>query len=422
MNSLTDNLPSILYGEGDRLAILKALLKQLGHPDQTMKIIHVAGTNGKGSTGTMIAHLLLGHGYRTGIFTSPHLYTECESIRVNDQMINQEEFNRVMIEVHQAAVILGLNPETDLSQFETTFLIAMVYYAHLACDYLVLECGVGGALDATNAISHSDYAIFTKIGMDHLNLLGDSLQAIVETKAGIMRPNQQVVVAPHQKDGVLSFLKTKANAMGSKLFDSSDQVVHFVRPYYYQVELSTKMYQLYLPLLGRFQTENLKTVMKWYQVWLSVEDEKVEKVNLASVFKKIKMTGRFEQVQSDPTVILDAAHNLDAIEEFVASIQASYPNQALNILCGFLKDKDVASILDRLITLPANFYVTQPDFPERAMASEELAVMFEERGVTPTICPDSRSCLIDLMEDSTRPVLVVGSFHLIKKVRDLFDD
>ncbi|MGF3213568.1 bifunctional folylpolyglutamate synthase/dihydrofolate synthase [Facklamia sp. P12945] len=420
INSLTDDLPTILYGEGDRLSVLKAMLKQLGQPDQTVKIIHIAGTNGKGSTANMISHLLLAHGYRTGLFTSPHLYSECESIKVNDQMISQSDFSCIMAEVHRAAIVLGLDPQKDLSQFETTFLIGILYYAHLACDYLVLECGVGGGLDATNAISHSEYAIFTKIGMDHLNLLGDSLQAIVETKAGIIRSNQQVIVAPNQKNGVVERLKQISSEQKSSFHDSSDQKIVYKRPHYFQVELNQKSFELYLPLLGTFQNENLKTVFKWYQVWLESEQPSPIETDMTKAFKDLRMVGRFEKVQSTPDIILDAAHNLDAIQELISSIQSLYAGQKLSILCGFLKDKDVPAILDELLKLTADFYVTQPDFPDRAMDTKELAKLFEQKGSSVISYPDSRAGLKQLMEDQDDPIIVVGSFHLIKKVRDLF--
>lgn len=155
-SDFSNKTPAMLYGQGDRLALLRCLLNRLGNPDQAYRIIHIAGTNGKGSTANMIACILAEYDLRVGLFTSPHLFSECESIQVNQKMIDKTAFNRLLDQVYQAAIIEGLNPEVDLSQFELSFLVATLYYAHLACDWVVFECGMGGALDATNAITSSD--------------------------------------------------------------------------------------------------------------------------------------------------------------------------------------------------------------------------------------------------------------------------
>lgn len=414
---LTQDLPAILYGQGDRLSVLKAMLVKLGQPDQAFKIIHVAGTNGKGSTSTMISRILSAYQFRTGLFTSPHLVTERESIQLNSEMISLSDFQQCLYQVHQAAYLLGLDPQHHLSQFETVFLVAMVYFANCGCDYCVLECGVGGALDATNAINHSDYAIFTKIGLDHLNLLGESLEEIVATKSGIIRPHQVVVVAPHQKAGVLETLCQKAHQEGACCLSSHSTPVKWLGKDQYRIHLLEQEFEIRLPLIGTFQGENLQTVMTWLEKWVEQEGMKLDPDRINNAFDQLKMPGRFEKISDQPPIYLDAAHNVDAIQELIASIQTLFPNQPINILCGFLEDKDVSSIIDLLGQLPAQFYLTTPDFPERALPAEALWEMFKEKGIPAQLVSSPQAGMAVLRQDLKRPGMVIGSFHLIKCVR-----
>lgn len=422
-SKLTKKQPHILYGEGDRLSVLKELLNKLGQPDQAFKIIHLAGTNGKGSTATMISRLLLNHGLRTGLFTSPHLISECESIQVNEEQIDIPSFRACQEQVEKAALLLGLSPQEDLSQFETTYLVAMVYFANLACDYVVLECGLGGALDATNAIQAADYAIFTKIGMDHIDILGNSLSEIVATKSGIMRPGQGVIIAPNQKPEVLDQLQMRVKQVGGRLIPLKEQVQGTDRPNYFMTHWQGQEIEIYLPLLGAFQKENLTTALTWYQDWLQVEAINNEgQKPLVEVFDKLVIPGRLEQVSKQPPVYLDAAHNLDGMTSLVESIKALYPEGRVRILCGFLKDKDVPSLVEILAGLTADFYITEADFPGRTLAVRDLDAIFKARRIETILCPNPVDGLKALMEaEVASPIFVIGSFHLIKRIRGLFN-
>lgn len=421
-SDLAENTPSILYGEGDRIKLLQKMLEALGDPDQAFKIVHLAGTNGKGSTSTMMAAVLKAHNLRTGLFTSPHLFTERESIQVNGTLISPKEFKASLYQVHQAALLLGLKPEEDLSQFETTFLIAMVYFADLACDYVVLECGLGGLLDATNAITFSDYAIFTKIGLDHIDLLGDNLAEIVETKAGILRPNQKAVVGPFQKEGVEEQLETLAKAKGADLIKADLSLVESASPQVYQIHLPNQpVFEVKLGLKGSFQKENLTTVMTWYADWLQDQKEVPAVERVQQALKDVSLAGRFEKVQSDPLVILDAAHNVDAMQQFVHSVKELYPQQQVTVICGFLKDKDVLEIVDELKQLPADFLLTQPDHPERALEIDKLAEIFKDQEIAVQAFEKPQEALVYAQKELKAPIFVVGSFYLIKTVRSEFN-
>lgn len=425
-SDLSVNTPSILYGEGDRLALLKQMLEALGHPDKAYKIIHIAGTNGKGSTASMIAAILDGHDLRTGLFTSPHLYTERESIQVAQEMITADEFQDTLTQVHSVASQLGLNPVQDLSLFETTFLIAMVYFAEQRCDYVVLETGLGGLLDATNAIQASEYAIFTKIGLDHIDLLGDTFDAIVETKAGIIRPNQTVIVAPNQKVNVNSKLTDVARELHSEILLaqtdrvslSSDQIDQS-----YQINIdSYPSFDAQLGLKGAFQLENLQTVVTWYNHWLNKYSITFNPEIMQSTLTALTLPGRFERVHHDPTIILDVAHNVDAMEQFIVSLKNLYPQEKVTIVCGFLKDKDVSEIVSMLSKLDAHFIFTQPDHPERYLPANELKDIFLNSGVHGKSFADPSEALHFARDNESEAIFVVGSFYLIKSIRTEFYD
>lgn len=417
-SDLSANVPNILYGEGDRISILQRLLEHLGQPDQTFKIIHIAGTNGKGSTSTMISSLLSLHYDRVGLFTSPHLYTEKESIVVNQKMIESTDFQSCLEQVYQTALNIGLQPEEDLSQFETTFLVAMVYFAELGCDYVVIECGLGGALDATNAICDSEYSIVTKIGLDHLNLLGNTIEEIAQTKAGIIRPYQWVVLAPFQKEGVEAIIREQTASQASTFIRvEEDFIIRNKSGSYVINDPDYKDFPIQLGLKGTYQQENLATVMAWYLTWLKQNNLTFQITKINKILGELSLPGRFEWVQKDPPIILDAAHNVDAIEQFITSLKEAFGQQKVTILCGFLRDKEVPKLVERLVALNAEFVLTQVDHPDRYMSIEHLQALFETYTVPIQIFVDPHEALNQCLNDQQNPLLIVGSFYLIKSIR-----
>lgn len=417
-SDFSNKTPDMLYGQGDRLALLRRLLNRLGNPDQAYRIIHIAGTNGKGSTANMIACILAEYDLRVGLFTSPHLFSECESIQVNQKMIDKTAFNRLLDQVYQAAILEGLNPEVDLSQFELSFLVATLYYAHLACDWVVFECGMGGALDATNAIASSDYAVFTKIGLDHLNILGHNLSEITRTKSGIMRPNQTVIVAPNQKQEAIDILREKSEQLACHWIYSPKPLAEIQPDRRYLVRLADDCtLQVSLGLKGQYQVENLTTACLWYQAWLQEEGLLVDEKRVNHALRDLSLPGRYERVSQSPLIILDACHNMDAMEATIDTLKQEFKNQKIYIICGFLKDKDVNSMVKVLKELKADFILTQPDFPGRTLEVEDLAVIFDKESVSTLQFKNPLEAVNYALNAKLQPLIILGSFHLIKCVR-----
>ena len=423
MSDLSEQIPAMLYGQGDRLAPLRQVIQALGNPDQKVKIIHLAGTNGKGSTSTMIAQLLRSHGMRVGLFTSPHLYSERESVQVDGQLIDASTFQVLLNKISQVESGLNLPDEQRLSQFELTFVVALCYFAQEACDWVVLECGLGGELDATNAIGRSEYSIFTKIGLDHVNLLGDTIEEIAQTKAGIMRPNQTVIIAPNQQPEVVKALIERADEFDNSWIYLEKPLAKLQEGTTYQVALpNVEPFKMQLGLRGNFQAENLTTAMLFYQAWLTAQGYVLDPDHLKTVLKEISLPGRYERVSSEPTIILDACHNLDAVAATVETLQREFKGQRLHVICGFLKDKDVTAMVHLLHQLDADFILTQPDFPERTLPVDELAKIFKAEGIEAPTFTDPREAVTYAINQQIDPIIILGSFHLIKCVRGMWRD
>ncbi|MEJ1320855.1 Mur ligase family protein [Latilactobacillus sakei] len=216
---MVTQLPGMLYGEDERVTLLRQILKAMGHPDHAFSIIHVCGTNGKGSTSAMIAAILQASGYSVGLFTSPHIMAVEESIQINRQLISKAQFARLLTTVQTVLKKLGFDPTTDLSYFETLVLVALVYFKQQQVDYVLWECGLGGALDATNAVDRVAYTLFTKISLDHMALLGDTIEAIATTKSKIIRPQTPVIVAPEQTKTTLHVLQAEVRRQSAPAAD-----------------------------------------------------------------------------------------------------------------------------------------------------------------------------------------------------------
>ena len=207
-----------LYGEKKRVKLLAEILDKMNNPASDVQVIHVSGTNGKGSTCYMINSILCEMGYKVGLFTSPQIRTIYELIKVNGVEITELEFEECKNKLKQVLNKLDLDLENDLSYFEMVFLIAMIHFKNKAVNVLILECGLGGELDATNAVSKIDYTIFTKIGIDHKNILGNTIEEICRTKSKIIRKQSNVIIAPNQRDVVYEILEKEAKYKNCNIF------------------------------------------------------------------------------------------------------------------------------------------------------------------------------------------------------------
>lgn len=426
-NESKQGFTGFLYDQGDRIALLKRVLKALGNPDTDFSIIHVCGTNGKGSTSKMIADLLGNLHHHVGLFTSPFIGDITNSIQIDSKNIGKSDLNQILDSLKETMSSSEFSKD-ELSSFEAQFVAAMIYFSKQNVDFVVLECGLGGELDATNAVMNTLYSIFTRIGLDHIGILGDTIAEIATTKSKIIRPGNTTVVAPNQRAISLEILQKEAHSKGSRLINASkvnvSQTVNADGISIISYRYGTISGSFKFSLLGTYQLENVATVLTWLFDFARKNRLQLDYDHLLSqTLGSMTVPGRFEAISSSPKIILDGAHNLDAIGAFVDTVQSRYTNENKIFVTGFLKDKDYQDNIRLLTTINhADFKITQPNNPDRALSAKSLEeVMTEETGNFYPSFADPIAALNDAILDANqRPntiIFVVGSFYLLNPIR-----
>ena len=398
-------------------------------------------------------------GYKVGLFTSPQILTVYELIKVNGTEITKLEFENCKDVLEKILKELDLNLESDLSYFEMVFLIAMIYFKNKGVEILILECGLGGELDATNAVCRIDYTIFTRIGIDHKNFLGNTIEEICRTKSKIMRKDSNVIVAPNQRNVVYEILKKEAQNKNCNIFlaDKNIKVYELMNAEEKIVENSGKKitgnensdfadyieveaeiigncnfeknlknkYFFRFGLRGEQQLENLATVLTWYfRFFENLENRKSEEI-LDKALGTLKISGRMEKVGKIKNVYLDVAHNEDSVEAFVNYVGENFQNREKIFVVGFLKDKEVEKCANLLKKAGDNFILTEPKNEERKLDSKVLKKYFEDKKAeNPENIIISEKNIekaflkaLELRKNEDECIFVVGSFYLLGEVK-----
>ena len=377
----------------------------LGNPEQTYPIIHVTGTNGKGSTIAFMRELFVSHGKKVGTFTSPHIVSIHDRICINGEPISDEDFIRLADQVKAMEQRL-LETHDQLSFFELLTLIALLYFKEQEVDLVLLEVGIGGLLDTTNVVT-GEIAIITSIGLDHQETLGDSLVAIAEQKAGIFKPGNSAVIANLAPEAQLVCKKTATN-LGVSLYQANKDFSFRSGNFYSSL---ADFNHLILGLEGAYQEENAALALQAFLLFMAQRNEKVDQEAVRAALQATKWAGRLEAVTEH--IYLDGAHNLPALERLVEfiqeKIQQGYQPQ---ILFGALKRKDYSGMLAYLTEhLPdADLYVTsfnyQGSLGEQDLSGYRIVSSYQE--------------FIDTFEASAGDkalLFVTGSLYFISEVR-----
>ena len=316
-----------------------ALLEYLGNPQDHMKWIHVAGTNGKGSTSSMLAAIFTAHGYKTGLYTSPHLVDFRERIRINGHCIE---------EAFVVDFVYRIGPAIDLiepSFFEITVAMAFDYFRSKNIDLGIIEVGLGGRLDSTNIIE-SMLSIITSIGMDHTDILGNTIEEIAYEKAGIAKKNTPIVVNTLIPETALKLIAENAQNIGAPIFYSKNAPVNWLDA---------------LTLKGDYQVQNLSvvyTAMEILKNEFALQEEKIVYA-LSNIQSLTGLRGRWEIVQNEPLTICDTGHNEDGVAFIVNQLKKISINRQIHIIWGMVKDKDRTNIL-KLLPNKAKYYLIKP--------------------------------------------------------------
>ncbi len=389
--------------------------KHLNNPEKDFKTIHVAGTNGKGSTSHMLAAVLQKAGYKTGLYTSPHLKDFRERIKINGEMISEDEVIS-FVESSQDFI-----EEIQPSFFEATVAMAFQYFAKEKVDIAIIEVGLGGRLDSTNVIS-PELSVITNIGYDHMNLLGNTLAEIAGEKAGIIKAKTPVIIGEYQEE-IASIFTNKASQNNAELtfasnewcYDNS-QVVDGKREI--TIHGKEKSFHLKLDLTGTYQVKNVKTALSAVQQLNKTEfvisDEQIIAA-LSEVKDLTGLMGRWQTLQEKPLVICDTGHNEDGINEVLYNISLT-PHQQLRMVIGMVKDKEISKIL-KLLPKNAIYYFCAPNI-ERAKPADELKDEAVQFGLTGEVFPNIISALNKAKNDAEDDdlIFVGGSTFVVAEV------
>jgi dihydrofolate synthase / folylpolyglutamate synthase len=397
------------------------LCDYIGNPQTKFKSIHIAGTNGKGSTSHMLAAILQSAGYKTGLYTSPHIKDFRERIRVNGKMIKEEAV------VEFVARTKDKSDEISPSFFELTVAMAFDYFATEKCDIVVVETGLGGLLDSTNII-YPILSIITNIGFDHQNILGNTLEEIATQKAGIIKENTPVVIGETLRETKDIFIET-ANKKNAEIFFANETFVAGATKtkgniLFCQVHsvITCSYVEIQLGLTGLYQTKNICTVLEAVEqlknIGLSISDAAMHE-GLLQVKQLTGLRGRWEILQENPIVIADVAHNKDGISQVLQQLNTTYSNTSFHFVLGFVKDKDVIEVL-KLFPSAASYYFTNAHIP-RALPCNELAGKANIVGLIGK-CFDNVNDAINTAKNNAQQndvIMICGSFFILAEMDDM---
>lgn len=397
---------------------LKQALHLMGDPQDRVPYVHIAGTNGKGSTASMLSSILNHAGLRCGLYTSPHLQRYNERFQIAGEPISDEQLIQSVQRVQQVCEQLGGTPIV----FEVLTLMAFELFARLDCQIAVLEVGIGGRLDSTNCIPSPQAAVVTQLGLDHTETLGDTIEQIAWQKGGIAKPGSRLVMAAQQE---------KAMEVVRQICRQEDCAFCVADPKRMQLLSSTLKGQrvldehfgeLLIPLAGGHQIKNaanvLCTVEQLVQHGWKIPTEAVRD-GLAAA----KWSARFELLDESPYFILDGGHNPQCVQAAMDALEQFFPGKKAVILTGMMQDKDTEQMLEQMAEHAACFVCLHPDSP-RALSAEQLAQQVKERFGLPAFCCESIAQGVALAREkagSDGLVCALGSLYLAAEVRAQFE-
>lgn len=345
------------FGNLPGVEVTKRMLATLGNPQDGLAFIHVAGTNGKGSTCAFLTNILAKAGLKCGCFTSPHLIHFEERITVDQQMIPKEVVTRLGNEL--LSIDFGVTP----TMFDYCLVMAVLYFKECGCNVAVMETGLGGRLDSTNALGNPMVAVITRIGYDHMAILGNTLTEIASEKAGILKENVPAIFAPQEEEALAVLRKHPGMLVSSEDMEK----VAFMKP----------------GLMGEYQLENGAAAMLAAQKFLSqigFDEERADAAIEAGIHTAI-WKGRMEILSREPYLMVDGAHNSNGIHALKTSLMKLYPDEKFHFVMGVMADKDYEKMIEELLSLAIDFVTVTPE-SSRALQAESLAEKIRSQGIS----------------------------------------
>jgi len=426
-----DSTLNYLYGlqkHGIKLGLANTieLMNLLGRPHDSFRSIHIAGTNGKGSTATAISSILMKSGFRVGLFTSPHLVSFCERIRINDRCISEYDVIEIAHRLREEVSATDLNP----TFFEIVTAMAFYYFSLNNVDWAVVETGMGGRLDATNVLN-PEVAVITGIGLDHCEFLGNSIPDITFEKAGIIKSGVPLVTAARDEDVIkqLSGIACERNSeihiygrdFSGAITDMDDR--HISIDYNGYRHYSNLM----VPLSGEYQLYNMCTAMRVCEI-LREKGLPVSDTSIKSGLKDIHLKGRLEWVSQKPPILIDCAHNPDAARSLAVSVRRLFKDKKIILVAGIMADKDIRGILNEIAPLAVAVILTKAKCERAALPEKLREIVSDMHGAGTSQQPafitstETVSKALDIAKSlcgEGHIILVTGSFYITGEVKGI---
>ena len=418
VNEAIEYIHSVYWqGSTPGLHRVQALLDKMGNPEKKLKYVHIAGTNGKGSTASMTASILQKAGYRTGLYTSPYIYRFHERMQINGEQISDED----LVEITEMVKPLASSMEQSPTEFELVCCIAFEYFARKQCDIVVLEVGLGGAFDATNVIDVPEVAVITNIGLDHTEVLGNTVEEIARTKAGIFKEGGSAVVyrgTPSVEQVFEEICREKNISLQKADFDGLCLKAHSLDG---QVFDCGDRKDLVLPLLGDHQLHNATVVLSIADALIQ-RGWKITETHIREGLRDVKWPGRFDIVSREPLFIIDGGHNPQCIEALVKNIEDYLIDRKVVALTGVLGDKDYADMYKPVMPLVDSFVCITPPNP-RKLEAAELAAHLTQVGAKAVASESIEDGVKLALQEAgeTGAVLCFGSLYTIGAIREALD-
>jgi len=396
----------LLFGSKLGLSATEELLRRLGSPHKKLKFIHIAGTNGKGSTSAFIANILIANGHKTGMYISPFVHNFNERIQIDNVQIPNED-----LAIHTEKVASVIDDTLQPTEFEVVTAVGLLHFLAEGCDYVVLEVGLGGRFDSTNVIPPPLVSVITSISIDHTEFLGETIEQIAFEKCGIIKSDSSVAVYPDNPQGAIDVIKSTVSEKKVPIIFGNKDAISIISQDINGTRFTYKGTEYEISLLGLHQVYNAVTAIT------AIENLNISEMAIKNGLKNTKFSGRFEVISTppyNPLIIIDGAHNYSGVLALKNALETYFKNKKITLVMGMLKDKEYEKCVAELAPLADIFIATQPE-NHRAISSIELETI-AKKYVKTTKAFDEKIDAVNYAishTDKNDVICICGSLYLI---------
>ena len=414
------------FGSNYGLERTERLLELLGNPHKKIKVIHVAGTNGKGSTTSMIASMLINEGFKTGMYTSPFLEEFEERIQIDRKNISREDLATYVEIIKEAVNKVIEEGYTHPTEFEIITCIMFKYFYDKKVDYAVVEVGLGGRLDSTNVVDPV-LSVITSISLDHTNILGNTIEEIAREKGGIIKENTPLILYPQEKIEARDVLSKICNEKSSEIYEVKRENAKLIdinnKEFYQRIKINglNKEYEINLKLLGKHQIINCMVALTAVEVLSKIEGFKLN--NIEKGIENAVWKGRLEVLNKKPLIVIDGAHNIQGIKSLKENVEKYFNYNNMHLLIGILADKQVEDMINEIVPLSSDVVALTPNSYRAELASElekEIYKVNKDVKSFESYKEGFLSAYKKANEDDM--ILVTGSLYMIGEMRGIINN